>query len=117
MEIYKNAIKTDRAFIPFNNIQHISWKLEFKNEYEVKIYSNAQAIIQPMSADSLTEFLKHYKQENENEIGTYWVKLHMGAKEARYVSRDINDLQLLLTQWTNVRGKRIELEIEEIEGE
>ena len=56
-------------------------------------------------------------KENENEIGTYWVKLHMGAKEARYVSRDINDLQLLLTQWTNVRGKRIELEIEEIEGE
>tara|TARA_R110002020_G_scaffold53057_2_gene148702 strand:- start:3030 stop:3239 length:210 start_codon:yes stop_codon:yes gene_type:complete len=62
MEIYKNAIKTDRAFIPFNNIQHISWKLEFKNEYEVKIYSNAQAIIQPMSADRLEEFLKHYKQ-------------------------------------------------------
>ena len=56
-------------------------------------------------------------KENENEIGTYWVKLHMGPKEARYVSRDINDLQLLLTQWTNVRGKRIELEIEEIEGE
>ena len=56
-------------------------------------------------------------KENENEIGTYWVKLHMGAKEARYVSRDINDLQLLLTQWTDVRGKRIELEIEEIEGE
>lgn len=56
-------------------------------------------------------------KENEKEEGTYWVKLHMGAKEARYVSRDITDLQLLITQWTNVRGKAIELEIEEIEGE
>ena len=56
-------------------------------------------------------------KENENEIGTFWVKLHMGNKEARYVSRDINELQLLLIQWTKVRGQEIEIEINEIQGE
>jgi|TARA_R100001463_G_scaffold18288_2_gene45904 hypothetical protein len=56
-------------------------------------------------------------KENEKEEGTYWVKLHMGNKEARYVSRDIDDLQLLLIQWTNVRGLEIEIEIDEIKGD
>jgi len=56
-------------------------------------------------------------KENEKEEGTYWVKLHMGNKEARYVSRDIDDLQLLLIQWTNVRGLEIEIEIYEIKGD
>lgn len=56
-------------------------------------------------------------KENEKEEGTYWVKLHMGNKEARYVSRDIDDLQLLLIQWTNVKGLEIEIEIDEIKGD
>ena len=56
-------------------------------------------------------------KENEKEEGTYWVKLHMGNKEASYVSRDIDDLQLLLIQWTNVRGLEIEIEIDEIKGD
>jgi len=62
MKIYKNAIKTERAFILFNNIQHISWRLEFKNDYEVKIYSNAQVIIQPMSTNDLDNLLENYKE-------------------------------------------------------
>ena len=62
MIIYKNAIKTERAFILFSNIQHISWRLEFKKDYEVKIYSNAQVIIQPMSNNELEDLLGRYQE-------------------------------------------------------
>ena len=62
MIIYKNAIKTERAIILFSNIQHISWRLEFKNDYEVKIYSNAQVIIQPMSDNELEDLLGRYQE-------------------------------------------------------
>jgi hypothetical protein len=59
MEIYKNAVKTDRALILFDNIQHFSWTKD-REMYEVKIYSNAKAIIQVMSGEMLQELLAHY---------------------------------------------------------
>jgi len=79
-----------------------------KNRYLLKKNSD---IIDLFNVDFITW------KENEKEEGTYWVKLHMGNKEARYVSRDIDDLQLLLIQWTNVRGLEIEIEIDEIKGD
>tara|TARA_R110000737_G_scaffold349917_1_gene387405 strand:+ start:1910 stop:2149 length:240 start_codon:yes stop_codon:yes gene_type:complete len=62
MYIYVNAIETERAFILFKNIQHISWAKVSVNDYEVKIYSTAQVIIQPMSDSDLASFLEHYKE-------------------------------------------------------
>ena len=63
MMIYKNAIETTRAIITFDNIQHISWvrNQEIK-EYEVRIYSRAKVIIQPMSNDELNHLLTNYKK-------------------------------------------------------
>ena len=63
MMIYKNAIETTRAIITFDNIQHISWvrNQEIK-EYEVRIYSRAKVIIQPMSNEELNHLLTNYKK-------------------------------------------------------
>lgn len=43
-------------------------------------------------------------KENENELGTYWIKFHMGGKEARYVCESVEDLQKLLQLWTTQLG-------------
>ena len=69
MMIYKNAIETTRAIITFNNIQHISWvrNQEIK-EYEVKIYSGAKVIIQPMSNTELNHLLDSYKKHMVIEV-------------------------------------------------
>tara|TARA_R100000329_G_C7579465_1_gene205303 strand:+ start:165 stop:383 length:219 start_codon:yes stop_codon:yes gene_type:complete len=63
MELYRNGIKTDRAMILFDKIQHISWNKTNKDEYEVKIYSSASAqpIIQRMKEIDLESFLEQYK--------------------------------------------------------
>lgn len=63
MMIYKNAIETTRAIITFDNIQHISWvrNQEIK-EYEVRIYSRAKVIIQPMTNEELNHLLTNYKK-------------------------------------------------------
>ncbi len=45
-EIYANAIKTKRAFIHFDMIQHFSWNIIGDNNYELKIYSQAGYIIE-----------------------------------------------------------------------
>ena len=41
----------------------------------------------------------------------------MGNIEVRYVSREFDDLQLLLILWMNVKGLEIEIEIDEIKGD
>ena len=64
MEIDNRAVKTDRAFILFENIQHISWTKD-REMYEVKIYSNASAIIQSMTGNELTNLLGHYTTWNK----------------------------------------------------
>ena len=60
MKIYRNAIQTDRAFIDFDNIQHLSWSKHQEN-YEVKIYSNARYILQIVSTKEFNELLEMYK--------------------------------------------------------
>jgi len=61
MKLYENAIQTDRAFIYFNKIAHISWKKRIE-DYEVKIYSEAGVILQNMSEREYNSFLEAYKK-------------------------------------------------------
>jgi hypothetical protein len=65
MNIYKNAIETDRAFILFSNIQHISWDNEPDNMFLAKIYSSGGKIVQLMNADSFQCFMLAYKTHSE----------------------------------------------------
>ena len=45
-------------------------------------------------------------KENENEIGTYWVKFHIGQKEARYVCYDLNSLRDIIQYWTMSKNSK-----------
>jgi hypothetical protein len=57
-------------------------------------------------------------KENEKVESSFWVKLHMGTKEARFVCDSLDDLRFLLECWTNLRGKILNLTDEELtEGE
>jgi len=53
-------------------------------------------------------------KENEKLEGTYWAKLHIGSKEARYVCDNVDELRTLLEEWSNIKGNRIKIEDEEI---
>lgn len=55
-------------------------------------------------------------KENEKNAGTYWAKLHIGPKEARYICDDVNELKELLEQWSLIKGKEIQIEENEIIG-
>tara|TARA_R100001126_G_C4755097_1_gene114917 strand:+ start:321 stop:524 length:204 start_codon:yes stop_codon:yes gene_type:complete len=59
MKVYKNAVQTDRAFIHFDNIQHISWYKE-GDIMEVKVYSNGGCIIQRLTVSELDTLLQRY---------------------------------------------------------
>jgi hypothetical protein len=61
MEIYKNAIQTERAFIMFNKIQHISWDYESDYNILLKIYSSAGKIVQLISEEHFDSFMLRYK--------------------------------------------------------
>ena len=60
IKIYRTAIETDRAFIHFDNIQHLSWS-KHQEDYEVKVYSNAGYILQIVSEKQFNELLNMYK--------------------------------------------------------
>jgi len=64
-EIYANAIKTKRAFIHFDMIQHFSWNIIGDNNYELKIYSQAGYIIENFNKSFFEYFLKLYKEYKE----------------------------------------------------
>ena len=53
-------------------------------------------------------------KENEQREATYWSKLHIGSKEARYVCNNITELKKLISVWTNLKGKRITVSKEEL---
>jgi len=59
MKIFKNALRTDRAFIHFDKIQHISWNYHDEG-IELKVYSNAGTIIQYITEENLTKLLNSY---------------------------------------------------------
>jgi hypothetical protein len=45
-------------------------------------------------------------KENENEIGTYWVKFHIGQKEARYVCYNLDSLRDIIQYWTMSKNSK-----------
>tara|TARA_R110000744_G_scaffold116326_3_gene217486 strand:- start:369 stop:623 length:255 start_codon:yes stop_codon:yes gene_type:complete len=53
-------------------------------------------------------------KENEKREATYWAKLHIGSKEARYVCNNITELRELISVWTNHKGKRITVSEKEL---
>jgi len=77
LTITETMIKTSRAIISFRNIAHISWKedrkykAEIKNDelfYDVRIYSNADAIRQMMNEEEFIELTTNYTNwVNTNE--------------------------------------------------
>jgi hypothetical protein len=77
LTITKTMIKTSRAIISFRNITHISWKSDrkYKEEiendelfYDVRIYSNADAIRQMMNEEEFTKLAANYTNwVNSNE--------------------------------------------------
>jgi len=61
MEIYANCLKTNRAFVYFSKIQHVSWDIEPDNMFNVKIHTNApRHVNQRMSKEDFTKFLNAY---------------------------------------------------------
>lgn len=63
MKITYNAIETDRAYVRYNNIQHISWSRKDDAILEVKIYtSNNSPIIQNFSKEEYSDFIYKYKE-------------------------------------------------------
>lgn len=62
MKIYRNAVMTDRAFIHFNNIQHISWNYH-GDSVEVKVYSGVDnPIIKHISSSELDKLVNRYAE-------------------------------------------------------
>tara|TARA_R100001015_G_C4633542_1_gene198659 strand:+ start:3779 stop:4036 length:258 start_codon:yes stop_codon:yes gene_type:complete len=49
-------------------------------------------------------------KENDNEEGTYWTKLHIGSKEARYVCENLSQLRELVMAWCEIRGQYLSVE-------
>jgi|TARA_R110001592_G_scaffold193663_2_gene440931 hypothetical protein len=60
MKLYRKAIKTDLAFIRFENIQHISWNHEPDNYVTVKLYSSGGTIVQKTTMKFFEEFMSSY---------------------------------------------------------
>tara|TARA_R100000388_G_scaffold30547_3_gene23908 strand:+ start:4446 stop:4712 length:267 start_codon:yes stop_codon:yes gene_type:complete len=63
MIILNTSIQTTRAFIRYENIQHISWEFrEHKTRVLVKIHSSAQdKIIEECDLEDYNEFLRSYR--------------------------------------------------------
>lgn len=49
-------------------------------------------------------------KENDNEEGTYWTKLHIGSKEARYVCENLAQLRTLVMAWCEIKGQYLSVE-------
>lgn len=52
--------------------------------------------------------------ENERDLGKYLAKLHIGSKETRYMCQSAEDLKTLLQTWSEVKGQKLDLDIDEL---
>ena len=52
--------------------------------------------------------------ENERDLGKYLAKLHIGSKETRYMCQSAEDLKTLLQTWSEVKGEKLDLDIDEL---
>jgi len=48
-----------------------------------------------------------------SDDGNFWLKMHIGEKEVRFVCKTMNDLNKILENWTKLKGKEIEIKIGE----
>ncbi len=62
IKIFKNALKTERAFIHYDKIQHFSWNFQ-EGMIELKVYSSAGTIIQLIDSTDYTEFCNSYVRD------------------------------------------------------
>ena len=63
-------------------------------------------------------WLRTYEfKENEKDFGSYWIKLHIGSKEVRYICDDIDKLREIVELWCGIHGKTISLDEKELVGE
>lgn len=56
-------------------------------------------------------------KENDKVEATYWAKLHIGSKEARYICNSLNELRTLVQTWTDIRGKEATITEEDLISE
>ena len=50
------------------------------------------------------------------EDGNYWLKMHIGSKEVRFVCKTMDSLNGILENWAKINGKEIEIRIGEENG-
>lgn len=81
--------------------------MEDLKEFRYLIKSNSYAI-DLSSVDFITW------KENEKVSKTYWAKLHIGSKEARYVCDNVEELQELIRAWSKLQGIEIRATKEEL---
>lgn len=62
IKFYNNAMMTDKAFILYRNITHISWDIEPGDMVNLKVYSAGGKIIQMVTSSELEKFLRAYKE-------------------------------------------------------
>ena len=48
-----------------------------------------------------------------SEDGDFWMKMHIGDKEVRYVCKTMDSLNMLLGVWTKLKGNEVEIKIGE----
>ena len=48
-----------------------------------------------------------------SEDGNFWLKMHIGEKEVRYVCETMDGLNTILGVWTKLKGKEVEIKIGE----
>ena len=53
-------------------------------------------------------------KENDKKADTYWAKLHVGSKEARYVCEGKEELKELLMAWADIKGTHIDIDYDDI---
>ena len=58
------------------------------------------------------EFLTWNK--NLNLANSYWVKLHVGGKDTRYVCDSRKELCDIINAWGKIKGKEIKIDREEV---
>tara|TARA_R110002012_G_scaffold56754_2_gene145798 strand:- start:603 stop:866 length:264 start_codon:yes stop_codon:yes gene_type:complete len=56
-------------------------------------------------------------KENEKEFGTYWIKLHIGTKEVRYICKDASKLNEVIETWCKLHGEELNFSEQELVGE
>tara|TARA_R100001369_G_scaffold63600_1_gene90648 strand:+ start:355 stop:663 length:309 start_codon:yes stop_codon:yes gene_type:complete len=68
------------------------------------ILKSGSYIIDLISVDFLTW------KKTTSEVNTYWLKMHIGTKEARHIC-DKFELKQIVEAWTRVHGDEIEIDI------